>query len=86
MCLVHFIQVKSPLFIDVFIEVTLKVVSVTSFLNPLKCVCSRYLRQFMEPRQPAGTAFVLWPSTVPAPRTQVLLESLSPKPSLLWMV
>lgn len=33
MCIVHFIQVKSPVFIDVFIEVTLKVVSVTSFLN-----------------------------------------------------
>lgn len=30
MCLIHFIQVKSPLFIDVFIEVTLKVVSVIS--------------------------------------------------------
>lgn len=38
----------------------------------------------MEPRQPAGTAFVLWPSTVPAPRTQVLWESLSPKPSLIF--
>lgn len=38
----------------------------------------------MEPRQPAGTAFVLWPSTVPAPRAQVLLESLSPKPSLTF--
>lgn len=36
------------------------------------------------PRQPAGTAFVLWPSTVPAPRTQVLWESLSPKPSLIF--